>query len=540
MSEEIKCPEYGIVVKEVYGGRVGYVADILPDCDKPEIYIPEEVDGKKIGGLWCLQELPRAVRKIRLSRSVMHISAPYRKLGGRFLELEIDSENPYIFTDGKAVYTKKSHKLVRFVAGGCRSYEVLEGTREIAEDAFNNVPNLRHLKLPSGLEMIDNDAFRQMTALRDINIPDSVRVLGKRAFAGCKRLETLHIPKSVTEIKKGTFPTTGKFREITVDADNPNYTAENGVLFSKDKTRLIFAPPKVVGKRFAVPDFVTTIGSGAFSNMHDLEEVILPPSVSDIEAHAFGSCFSLRRINLENVKRIDFIAFERCTHLTSVELFCEELGECAFRGCHRLETIALNGLKICGDSPFRRSDYRELILPDDFDFTLLSDVFGCYGCYAQIITIRGHETREVLYKLGLCGSTECARETARKFSEDGFDFEGYDELVETRFDLKHLGSLSKIYTAYLRLKYPRGLSQHAREFYLSLLSELAEDALKMAVRDNNLAALSDCVDIGMINAGNILELIEHSIELHAVEFTARLLEIKRERFPDSEERLDLD
>lgn len=533
MREEIKCPEYGIVVKEVYGGRVGYVADILPDCDKPEIYIPEEVDGKKIGGLWCLQELPRAVRKIRLSRSVMHISAPYRKLGGRFLELEIDSENPYIFTDGKAVYTKNG-ELRQFVAGGCRSYEVLEGTREIAEGAFRRMKNLRHLKLPRGLEIIHNDAFRKMTALRDINIPDTVRVLGAEAFAGCKRLETLHIPKSVTEIKEGAFPTAGAFREITVDADNPNYTAENGVLFSKDKTCLVFVPPKLAGKRFAVPDFVTTIGSGAFSNMHDLEEVILPPSVSDIEAHAFGSCFSLRRINLENVKRIDYIAFGRCTQLTSVELFCEELGECAFRGCHRLETVAINGLKICGDSPFRRSDYRELILPDDFDFTLLSDVFGCYGCYAQIITVRGHETREVLYKLGLCGNTECARETARKFSKDGFDFEGYDELVETRFDLKHLGSLPKIYLAYMRLKYPRGLSQHAREFYLRLLSKLAEDALKMAVADNNPSALPDCVDIGMINAGNILGLIDYTVKLHAVEFTARLLEIKRERFPDSD------
>lgn len=171
--KEVKYPEYGIVIREREQMSGRYFADVLPEYDRAEIDIPEEVNGMKIIGLNCLNELHHNVRKIRLSRAVEYVYFAFGRLGGRYLEIEIDEENPHIFTDGKAVYSKNG-ELILFFAGGCTSYEVLSGTRVIKDSAFCNFPNLRHIKLPHGIEVIDTNAFSKMTALRGVNIPDAL------------------------------------------------------------------------------------------------------------------------------------------------------------------------------------------------------------------------------------------------------------------------------------------------------------------------------------------------------------------------------
>lgn len=536
---ELKCPEYGIVIKEHHDSLGSYYAMILPEYDRPVIDIPEEVNQKRIAALECYK-LHSSVRKIRLSRAVEKVRFIGREMRGRFLELEIDKENPHIFTDGKAVFTKNG-ELTLFFAGGCTSYEIPAGTRVIKNDAFGFSPNIRHIRLPQGVETIEAFAFCDITALRDINIPEGVRTLEKSVFSGCKNLETLHIPSSVEEIGIYAFPNTGAFREITVDADNPYYTAENGVLYSKDKTRLIFAPPKAAGKRFAVPDFVKTIGGSAFEGSPDLEEVILPPSVSVIEQRAFYGCQKLCSINLENVKLIDSYAFESCSRLIGVELFCEELGEYVFRSCHRMRTAEVNGLKKCGCNPFD-DNLHELILLDYIDPVAFRNLLGDHRKSPDVITVRDHETREMLYKVsGVAENIFDLNNISNNFHGSDFDFESYDRYFEERFGGKDLiFDITKIYTAFLRLKYPRRLSESARELYLNVLSEEAEYALALAIRTKKIEALPECFEVGMINEGNIIALINYTVEANAPEFTALLLELKNKYFPDMTDSLNLE
>lgn len=536
---ELKCPEYGIVIKEHHDSLGSYYAMILPEYDQPVIDIPEEVNQKRIAALECYK-LHSSVRKIRLSRAVEKVRFIGREMRGRFLELEIDKENPHIFTDGKAVFTKNG-ELTLFFAGGCTSYEIPAGTRVIKNDAFGFSPNIRHIRLPQGVETIEAFAFCDITALRDINIPEGVRTLEKGVFSGCKNLETLHIPSSVKEIGDYAFPNAGAFRQITVDADNPYYTAENGVLYSKDKTRLIFAPPKVVGKRFAVPDFVNTIMGSAFDGNLKLEEVIMPPSVSAIGQSAFFNCTHLSRINLENVKHIDDQAFGGCSRLIGVELFCEELGEYVFRGCHRMETAEVNGLKKCGCNPFD-ANLHELILSDDVDPDAFKNALGDYRSASDVITVRDHETREILYKVsGMIDDMNDLLNISNNFRGGDFDFESYDRYFEERFNGQHLiFDITKIYTCFLRLKYPCGLSERARKLYLRVLSEEAEFALALAIRAKNFEVLPECFEIGMINEGNIIALIDYTVKINAPEFTTLLLELKEKFFPEMTDALDLE
>lgn len=535
IQTEVKCPEYGIVITEEKAGSGRYYADFLPEYDKPELVVPDEVNGRRIVGIKC-QTLPNpAVRKIRLSWAVGYVEFGLQRFGGRYLELEIDDDNPCLMTDGKALYSKKG-ELIIFYAVGCRSYEVLPGTRVIKDGAFWESPNLRHIKLPRGVEEIRMRAFFKLTALRDINIPDTVRFLGKKAFFGCKRLEALHIPRSVQSIGECAFPISGALCKITLDPDNPHYSDENGVLYSKDKTRLVFVPPALVGKRFVVPDFVNTIGAGAFCDCSDLEEVILPPGVSVIEKRAFYGCFCLRSINLENVKRIEDRAFEQCSSLPSLVLPCDELGLKAFWNCYQMRTVTLNGLKKSGTDPFT-PDLYELILYDDADFSVISLMF-C-ECYPTFITVRRRETGEIFYKLFV--SSYNGPGISQYFSEKGFDFERYDSSVEGSFDYNDTYFYQSMATiAFLRLKYPLGLSEHARGFYLSYLIDNAEEIVCETTEYNKPELLPMFFDIGMITEHNAAELIAVSTRLHNPEFTAYFLELKNRYFPNPTDKFDLE
>lgn len=528
---ELKCPEYGIDIKEHFDSPGRYYAMIRPEFDRPIIDIPEEIEKKRIVELECFKLHP-SVRRIRLSSAIEKVKFIGKAMRGRFLEIEIDKANPYIFTDGRAVFTKNG-ELTLFFAGGCTSCEIPAGVRVIGSDAFGFAPNLRHITLCKGVEIIEKFAFCDISALRDINIPEGVRLLGKGAFMGCQKLEALHIPSTVEEIGSMAFPNAGAFCKITVDEDNPRFAAENGVLYSKDKTRLVFAPPKTVGKCFAVPNHVSEIGAGAFEGSLDLEEVILPPGVSAIGQRAFIGCRSLQRINLENVGRIENYAFENCSRLTEIELFCEELGEHVFRSCHRMRTAVVNGLKKCGVFPFDDA-LHELIVPGDIDYMALCTALGDYRKSPDVITVRSHETGEILYKLsGVVDNIFDMNNITDNFHGSDFDFESYDRYFEERFGSRNLVfDITKIYTSFLRLKYPRGLSQHAREVYRAVLSEEAEYALALAIRTKKIEALPELFEFGMINAENIIPLVDYTVKINAPEFTALLLDLKNRYFPD--------
>lgn len=64
-----------------------------------------------------------------------------------------------------------------------------------------------------------------------------------------------------------------RFKRITVSEDNPYYADVDGVLFSKDMTRLICYPCGKTGHTYIVPDTVETIGKFAFVDNVNLKKM---------------------------------------------------------------------------------------------------------------------------------------------------------------------------------------------------------------------------------------------------------------------------
>ena len=126
---------------------------------------------------------------------------------------------------------------------------------------------------------ISYDAFWGRYNLKNITIPDSVIRIGEEAFADCEVLTS-----------------------ITVDANNPNYASLNGVLFNKEKTKLICYPAGKMGA-YRISNDVTSIGEGAFHGCEGLTSITIPDSVTSIGDRAFFVCSSLTNIRFNGTKR---------------------------------------------------------------------------------------------------------------------------------------------------------------------------------------------------------------------------------------------
>ena len=141
-----------------------------------------------------------------------------------------------------------------------------------------------------------------------------------RLLSDCKQIERVFIPKNVKSIWLGVFYGDDNLQQFTVDPENPFLTSKDGVLFSKDMTKLIKAPVQMTGE-YVVPESVTTICIHAFRKS-TLRKVVLPAQLKEIECYAFEQCDNLTSIAIPaSVEELEENVFQ-CT--TNVQEFVFE------------------------------------------------------------------------------------------------------------------------------------------------------------------------------------------------------------------------
>ena len=182
------------------------------------------------------------------------------------------------------------------------------------------------LTIPSQLDgytvtCIGEQAFRGYHSLTSITIPDSIISIGWYAFWDCISLTSITIPDSVISIGWYAFWVCTSLTNINVGNENAEYSSLDGVLFNKDKTRLIAYPAGKTDTEYTVPDSVTSIDRSAFYDCTALTSITIPDSVTDIYEDAFWDCTSLESITIpDSVTSIGEDAFTYCTSLTNINV----------------------------------------------------------------------------------------------------------------------------------------------------------------------------------------------------------------------------
>jgi hypothetical protein len=199
------------------------------------------------------------------------------------------------------------------------------------------------IKIPSSVTSIGDGAFRDCSGLTSIDIPSSVISIGYEAFYDCSGLTHIEIPSSVTNIEKNAFGSCDVLSSINVVSDNSIYSSEDGVLYDKNKRKLICVPAGKNGK-FVIPSSVTSIGSYAFMYCRGLTSIEIPSSVTSIENEAFWNCHSLTSIEIpSSVTSIENDVFWNCCGLTSIRIPSSviSIGNYAFSDCRALTSIKI-------------------------------------------------------------------------------------------------------------------------------------------------------------------------------------------------------
>ena len=164
--------------------------------------------------------------------------------------------------------------------------------------------------------------------------------------------------EGITGINDTSFRKLDDLKEIEVAEDNPNLSAEDGVLFNKEKTVLLYYPPARSGAAYDVPAGVTEISINAFKGNGTLKKVVFPEGLEIVGDSAFSGCARLEELTLpKGLQRIDDEAFADCAALKTLSLpdSLNTVGDRAFQGCEGLSAVSLPvGLKKLGECAFRR------------------------------------------------------------------------------------------------------------------------------------------------------------------------------------------
>ncbi len=154
----------------------------------------------------------------------------------------------------------------------------------------------------------------------DLVIPDNLGItrIEMYAFTNCQTLKSVTIPAGVVFVDPRAFIWSRNLTNIYVASGNASYASVDGVLFSKDKTRLITYPCGRTGN-YTIPSSVTDIVFMSFAGCEGLSAVTIPEGVKAIEADAFSGCIGLTSIAIPaSVTTIEDQAFGTCGNLTSI------------------------------------------------------------------------------------------------------------------------------------------------------------------------------------------------------------------------------
>lgn len=253
--------------------------------------------------------------------------------------------------DGSLVISNSAKRIGTFSFHGCSgltgSLVIPNSVEEICDYAFedcngftgnlaigNNVARIGFrtfyncksltgdLIIPDSVQVIADSAFAYCCGFNgELTIGNRVQIIGDGAFFNCKQLcGTVFIPRSVNTIGIDAFSFLYNIEAFKVHAFNPIFAEKEGMLYSKNYTKLIQCP---AGKKNSVTisDGVKIIGEcafrGCFNDPDTIHpEIVLPSSLLTIEDYAFedsGFCGFL--IIPDSVTTIGESAFQGCKYL---------------------------------------------------------------------------------------------------------------------------------------------------------------------------------------------------------------------------------
>ena len=206
-----------------------------------------------------------------------------------------------------------------------------ERVNNIGEGAFSDCENVEKVVWSDKLTEIPKNTFKNCVSLKDINF-GNVHSIGTSAFDTCTSLTSVNIPDSVTNIGDHAF---SGCSSLVIDKLPTNVTVYDDGVFNECKAFTLSE----------IPEGVTKIWSGAFAGCEFPDSITLPVSIK--VARGLNGCKKL--ILKEGVTKLDS-QIKYCSEVEEVILpeTLTEIGNRVFEGCDSLKSITIpKSLELC-------------------------------------------------------------------------------------------------------------------------------------------------------------------------------------------------
>lgn len=256
---------------------------------------------------------------------------------------------------------------------------------KIGDDALKGNDNIVSITIPGSVKDIGNNAFKGCTKLERVIFTNPEKtsknlIIRLSAFQDCKKLTECEIPARAYQVVGNIFKGCTSLTEIEVNAANPYYFTQDGVLFGPalvnyepqyndayalqsypaGRQGAYTIPSEVNGKEIdqiwtsgfegavgltditipssigrlgtaafentglthvTIPDTVQQVDPAVFQNCTKLVSVKLPAGLAEIDQYMFANCISLQYVDMpDSITKINIYAFHNCTSLTSLAL----------------------------------------------------------------------------------------------------------------------------------------------------------------------------------------------------------------------------
>ena len=231
--------------------------------------------------------------------------------------IEVGEANAAYLSDSGILFNKDKTEIIIVPLGIKGDITISDGVTSIGDYEFYNRSSLTSVTIPDSVTSIGDWAFSECSSLTSITIPDSVTSIGYDAFNQCFNLTNVNylgtidkwaeisfkhwqsnplfyahklcidnelvteinittatkitdyafckyegltgvtISDGVTSISKRTFAGCMSLERIEVSETNSAYISDGGILYNKDKTKIIIVPLSIKGD-ITISDGVTT------------------------------------------------------------------------------------------------------------------------------------------------------------------------------------------------------------------------------------------------------------------------------------------
>ena len=221
-------------------------------------------------------------------------------------------------------------KTSAFSGSSIQFVEFSSTVSNVHQEAFSGCSNLKEIIIPNNnnhFSAIGNVLYNKnltniilLPGTTKYDVPDEVTTINY--ITNYISLKEFQIGKNVSSMNShNVLRLISEIEIVTVHPENQYYCIENGILYNKDKTKIIrVLKDGAVGTVYNIPETVTSIDYGFLEDIEGCEILNIHKNVSSINEQAFLNSKTLKEINVDEqnnyFKSVNGILFNKsCTKL---------------------------------------------------------------------------------------------------------------------------------------------------------------------------------------------------------------------------------